>query len=75
MKQRIVEWVLAVCVLALILGLLTFGGVLLSAAALLGFGILGLCAVADVVIGACSWVSSLFRRSEATTERERRDDG
>jgi TRAP-type C4-dicarboxylate transport system permease small subunit len=75
MKQRIVEWFTAVCILVIILVLLTFGGVLITSVALVGFGILGLCAVADVVLGTVAWVSSLFRRSEATTERERRDDG
>ncbi len=75
MRKAIVEWFTAVCLLVIILVLLTFGGVLISAVALTGFGILGVCVVADLVLGTGAWLSSLFRRSEATTERERRDEG
>jgi len=75
MIKSIGEWLLAVAILFILIVLFAFGGVLISAFALVLFGTLGLFIVADVLLAPFRWFSSLFRRSEATTERERRDGG
>lgn len=66
--NKIMEYVLIATVVGIIMVVMLIAGTLLLPVFILGCGTM---AVAWVV----TTFSSLFRRSEATTERERRDDG
>lgn len=75
MKKVIVEWFAAVGLCFLILVALALGGVLLSSLSVAATIVFCFFVIADVVIGACHGLSSLFRRSEATTGRREEDEG
>lgn len=67
MFRKIGEWIAVVLIAAAIVGFFMFFGIILVPFILLGLGGLA------ILVG-LSWLSSLFRRSEATTGRREEKD-
>jgi hypothetical protein len=69
MLNKIGEWVLAIAIALVVLALFALGGVLITGIAVACVGVLAMLVLADIILAPFRGLSSLFRRSEATTGR------
>ena len=73
MYQVIIEWVGAVLLLTSIVSLFAFGGVLITAAAIVSFSVLMLLVFAELILSPFKWAVSLFRRGAKRLDGKRRE--
>jgi uncharacterized membrane protein len=66
--SKIVEWVCAVLVLTIIVLIFAFGGVLITATAVIGLGMLAILVIAGLIVKLFKGITALFRRVKEKDE-------
>ena len=75
MKNQIVEWVAAVLLIAIIVIVFMFGGILITSLAIVCFLGLVIAATIDMVMAPFRWLSSLFPSTKEKGKGEEESDG